>query len=165
MFIGTTKVYLYCEGESEKNYFEAFKGNETIKKKYTLDPIQDKKLNDLQNAINHSKKNPKILNSQKKGDIKVLVLFFYDSDKFENGQSTITYDISLHKQRIYFSHFEFEDFLSCHKSKNHYKNGKKPILHRDLIKEIKNLKLAELKKFTTKPKKYQDFKTIYEFLI
>lgn len=32
MFIGTTKVYLYCEGESEKNYFEAFKGNETIKK-------------------------------------------------------------------------------------------------------------------------------------
>ena len=56
MFTRKTKkvIHVYCEGDSEKNYFEALKGNPLISKNYVLKP--NSKENDLANAIKKSEK-------------------------------------------------------------------------------------------------------------
>lgn len=46
-------VHIYCEGDSEKNYFEALKGNKIISNNYVLKP--NSKTNDLDIAIRKSK--------------------------------------------------------------------------------------------------------------
>jgi hypothetical protein len=155
----------FSQGESEKNYFEALKGNNFINKTYVLVPIQKKGLTDLDNAIGHSKKNEQIIKSQSRGGLKILILFFYDSNKFENRQSRMNKEIEDLKDSIYLSHLDFECFLNFHKTKNHYKNGEKPKLHRDLIKEVRNLTLEDLKKVKIKPNKYKNFKTTLDFLV
>ncbi len=167
MYIKTikTKIYLYCEGKSEKNYFEALKRNTQINKNYVLSPIQDNKLTDLKNAINHSRKNPEILKSRSKIGLNLCILFFCDTDKFENGDKKIDFEIENLKKCIYFSYSDFEDFLTCHKTKNPYTYKGKPNISRELLKEIENLTLKELKEIKVKPNKYKNFKTIYDFLV
>lgn len=43
------KIFIFCEGESEKNYFQALKGNKYISQNYVLEINSN--VNDLDNAI------------------------------------------------------------------------------------------------------------------
>ncbi len=144
-------IHIYCEGNSEKNYFEALKGNKIISNNYVLRP--NSKVNDLEHAIRKSK----FLEG-----VAVIIIYVYDSDTFKN-QKKITDKIKKQKDCIYFSEENFEDFLSCHKTKIVYRN-KKPKLSRQLIEEIRELDIDSLKKCIKTPKKFKDFKSIYELL-
>src|SRR3989338_6696641 len=139
-------VHIYCEGDSEKNYFEALKGNKVISNNYVLKP--NSKTNDLENAIRKSK----FLEG-----ISIIIVYVYDSDTFKN-QKKITEDIRKQKEKIYFSEENFEDFLACHKTKKVYRD-KKPNLSRELIEEIRELDNSALKKCIKEPKKFKDFKS------
>jgi len=144
-------VHIYCEGDSEKNYFEALKGNKIISNNYVLRP--NSKTNDLEIAIRKSK----FLEG-----ISVIIVYVFDSDTFKN-QKKITDKIEKQKGQIYFSEENFEDFLYCHKTKRPYRD-KKPNLSRQLIEEIRGLDHNSLKKKIKKPKKFKDFKSIYDLL-
>ncbi|MEK6943784.1 MAG: RloB domain-containing protein [Nanoarchaeota archaeon] len=144
-------VHIYCEGDSEKNYFEALKGNKIISNNYVLKP--NSKTNDIVNAIRKSK--------FLKG-LSVIIVYVYDSDTFKN-QKKITDEIKEHKNYIYFSEENFEGFLDCHKTRKVYRD-KKPNLSRQLIEEIRNLDKSSLQKCIKKPKKFKDFKSIYDLL-
>lgn len=144
-------VHIYCEGESEKNYFEALKRNKTISNNYVLKP--NSKTNDLDIAIRKSK----FLEG-----ISVIIVYVYDSDTFKN-QKKITDKIKKQKEYIYFSEENFEDFLNCHKTKKPYRD-KKPNLSRQLIEEIRGLDSSSLRKCIKEPKTFRDFKSIYDLL-
>jgi RloB-like protein len=144
-------IHIYCEGDSEKNYFEALKRNKIISQNYVLKP--NSKTNDLEIAIRKSN----ILEG-----IDVIIIYVYDSDTFKN-QKKITKKIKKQKDSIYFSEENFEDFLTCHKTRKVYRN-KKPDLSRQIIEEIRNLDCDSLKKCIKKPKKFKNFKSIYELL-
>ncbi len=144
-------VHIYCEGDSEKNYFEALKGNKIISNNYVLKP--NSKTNDLGIAIRKSKFLEGIL---------VMIVYVFDSDKFKN-QKKIIDEIEKQKGHIYLSEENFEDFLACHKTKRPYRN-KKPNLSRQLIEEIRGLDHSSLKKCIKKPKKFKDYKSIYDLL-
>jgi len=154
MFIKRTSkkiVHIYCEGNSEKNYFEALKGNKIISSNYVLKP--NSKTNDLEIAIRKSK----FLEG-----IAVIIIYVFDSETFKN-QKKITAKIKKQKECIYFSEENFEDFLDCHKTKKVYRD-KKPNLSRQLIEEIRGLDNSSIKKCIKKPKKFKDFKSIYDLL-
>jgi len=144
-------VHIYCEGDSEKNYFEALKGNKIISNNYVLRP--NSKTNDLVNAIKKSK----VLEG-----ISVVIVYVFDSDTYKN-QKKITDDIKKQKGQIYFSEENFEDFLECHQTKKPYRD-RKPNLSRQLIEEIRGLKYSSLKKCIKKPKTFKGFKSIYDLL-
>lgn len=144
-------VHIFCEGDSEKNYFEALKGNKIISQNYVLRP--NSKTNDLNKAIRKSKR---------LDGISVIIVYVYDSDTYKN-QKKITAGIKKQKEQIYFSEENFEDFLRCHKTKNPYKD-RKPNLSRQLIEEIRNLDYISLKKWIKKPNTFKDFKSIYDLL-
>lgn len=147
-----TIIHIYCEGESEKNYFEALKSNNIISKKYVLKP--NSKTNDLERAIKKSK----VLEG-----IDVIVIYVYDSDTFKN-QKKITDNIEEKREYIYFNEENFEDFLACHTTRKVYRN-KKPNLSRQLIEEIRELKISTLKQYIKMPKTFEKFKSIYDLLI
>jgi FtsZ-interacting cell division protein YlmF len=154
MFITRTSkkiVHIYCEGDSEKNYFEALKGNKIISKNYVLRP--NSKTNDLDNAIKKSK----FLEG-----VSVVIVYVFDSDTYKN-QKKITDEIKNQKGQIYFSEENFEDFLKCHKTKNPYRDTK-PNLSRQLIEEIRGLDHSSLKICIKKPKTFNGFKSIYDLL-
>ena len=155
MFTKNTKkkIHIFCEGKSERFYFEALKGNSYISQNYYLDSSK-KTTNDLNNAIEKTKRL----------EIFCKVIYFYDSDTYSRGEKKINEEIEKNKGSIYFSNENFEDFLKCHKTKNYYRD-KKPYLHRDLLKELKYMDLAFIKKNLKKPNKFKDFKTIHDFLI
>lgn len=144
-------VHIYCEGDSEKNYFEALKGNIVVSKNYVLKP--NSRTNDLKIAIRKSK----FLEG-----IPVIIVYVFDSDTFKN-QKKITNEIKKEKERIYFSVENFEDFLDCHTTKKVYRD-KKPNLSRQLIEEIRGLDHDSLKRCIKKPRKFKDFKSIYDLL-
>ena len=144
-------VHIYCEGESEKNYFEALKGNKIISNNYVLRP--NSKTNDLVNAIKKSK----VLEG-----VSVVIVYVFDSDTYKN-QKRITDDIKKQKGQIYFSEENFEDFLECHQTKKPYRD-KKPKLSRQLIEEVRGLDYSSLKKCIKKPKTFNGFKSIYDLL-
>jgi len=125
-------IHIYCEGDSEKNYFEALKGNKTISNNYVLKP--NSKTNDLDIAIRKS---------QFLEGISGIIVYVFDSDTFKN-QKKISDKIKKQKERIYFSEENFEEFLDCHKTKIPYRN-KKPNLSRQLIEEIRGLDRSSLK--------------------
>ena len=145
-------IYIYCEGVSEKRYFEALKRNSIVSSNYVLKP--NSKENDLKNAIEKSKR---------LDGVDIIIIYIYDSDTFKS-QKKITKRIKKCKDSTYFSEEEFEDFLSCHKTKPFYKN-KKPNLSRHLIEEIRNLDIDFIKRYMKKPKKFKDFKSIYDLLL
>lgn len=153
MFTRKTKevIYIYCEGDSEKKYFEALKGNPLISKNYVLKP--NSKENDLANAIKKS---------EKLEGINIIIIYVYDSDSYKKHKK-ITPKIELNKQNIYFSEEEIEDFLDCHNAKPIYKD-KKPNLSRHIINEIKEMDLDFIQKSFKKPKKFKGFKSIYDLL-
>ena len=66
-------IHIYCEGDSEKNYFEALKGNKNISNNYVLRP--NSKTNDLDNAIKKSK----VLEG-----VSVVIVYVFDSDTYKN---------------------------------------------------------------------------------
>ncbi|MFA6072582.1 MAG: RloB domain-containing protein [Candidatus Woesearchaeota archaeon] len=144
-------VHIYCEGDSEKNYFEALKGNKIISNNYVLKP--NSKTNDLNNAIKKSK--------FLKG-ASIVIVYVFDSDTYKN-QKKITDEIKNQKGQIYFSEENFEDFLKCHKTKKSYRD-RKPNLSRQLIEEIRGLDNSSLKKCIKKPKTFNNFKSIYDLL-
>ena len=144
-------VHIYCEGDSEKNYFEALKGNKIISKNYVLKP--NSKTNDLNNAVRKSK----FLEG-----VTLIIIYVFNSDIFKN-QKKITDEIKKKKEHIYFSEENFEDFLACHKTKKVYRD-RKPNLSRQLIEEIRGLDNSSIKKCIKKPKKFKDFKSIYDLL-
>ena len=144
-------VHIYCEGDSEKNYFEALKGNKIISNNYVLKP--NSKTNDLENAIRKSK----FLEG-----ISVIIVYVFDSDTFKN-QKKITDNIKEQKENIYFTEENFEDFLACHTTTKIYRN-KKPNLSSELIEEIRKLDNNSLKICIKKPNKFKDFKSIYDLL-
>jgi len=145
-------IHIYCEGKSEKNYFEALKGNKIVSSNYVLKPTS--KENDLNNAIKKSKR----LDA-----VDLIIIYIYDSDKFKS-QKKITEKIKIDKNLIYFSEEKFEDFLSCHKTKPFYRD-KKPNLSRHLIEEIRDMDTNYIKKHMKKPKKFKNFKSIYDLLL
>jgi len=154
MFITRTSkkiVHIYCEGDSEKNYFEALKGNKIISNNYVLRP--NSKTNDLDNAIKKSK----FLEG-----VSVVIVYVFDSDTYKN-QKKITNEIKNQKGQIYFSEENFEDFLKYHKTKNPYRD-RKHNLSRQLIEEIRVLDHSSLKKCIKKPKTFNGFKSIYDLL-
>ena len=144
-------VHIYCEGDSEKNYFEALKGNKNISNNYVLRP--NSKTNDLDNAIKKSK----VLEG-----VSVVIVYVFDSDTYKN-QKKITDEIKNQKGKIYFSEENFEDFLACHKTKKPYRD-RRPNLSRQLIEEIRGLNYSSLKKCIKKPKTFNGFKSIYDLL-
>lgn len=144
-------VHIYCEGDSEKNYFEALKGNKLISNYYVLKP--NSKTNDLENAIKKSKSLE---------GVSVVKVYVYDSDSFKI-QKKISNEIIKQKKYIYFSEQNFEDFLCCHKTKRAYRD-KKPNLSRQLIEEIRSLDRSFLQTCIKKPRKFDDFKSIYDLL-
>lgn len=144
-------VHIYCEGDSEKNYFEALKGNKIISNNYVLRP--NSKTNDLVNAIKKSK----VLEG-----VSVVIVYVFDSDTYKN-QKKITDEIKNQKGQIYFSEENFEDFLECHQTKKPYRD-RKPNLSRQLIEEIRGLDYSSLKKCIKKPKTFEGFKSIYDLL-
>ena len=119
-------IFIYCEGDSEKNYFEALKGNKHISENYVLKPNSNE--NDLNNAITKFERL----------GIDSMTIYVYDSDTFELGQKKITEKIEKYKEQIYFSEEDFEDFLRCHKTNPSYRD-KKPKLSRYLVEELRNL--------------------------
>ena len=145
-------IYIYCEGVSEKNYFEALKGNVLISRNYVLKP--NSKENDLKNAIKKSKKLE---------GLDITIIYIYDSDTFKQHKK-ITQEIEIQKKVLYFNEENFEDFLNCHKTKPIYRK-KKPNLNRHLIEEIRNLDSTYIKKHIKKPNKFKKFKSIYDLLI
>jgi hypothetical protein len=144
-------VHIYCEGDSEKNYFEALKGNKIISNNYVLRP--NSKTNDLDDAIKKSK----FLEG-----VSVVIVYVFDSDTYKN-QKKITDEIKNQKGSIYFSEENFEDFLECHNTKNPYRD-RKPNLSRQLIEEIRGLNHSSLKRCIKKPKTFNGFKSIYDLL-
>ena len=144
-------IHIYCEGDSEKNYFEALKGNKNISNNYVLRP--NSKTNDLDNAIKKSK----VLEG-----VSVVIVYVFDSDTYKN-QKKITDEIKNQKGKIYFSEENFEDFLACHKTKKPYRD-RRPNLSRQLIEEIRGLNYSSLKKCIKKPKTFNGFKSIYDLL-
>ena len=144
-------IRIYCEGDSEKNYFEALKGNKNISNNYVLKP--NSKTNDLDNAIKKSK----VLEG-----VSVVIVYVFDSDTYKN-QKKITDEIKNQKGKIYFSEENFEDFLACHKTKKPYRD-RRPNLSRQLIEEIRGLNYSSLKKCIKKPKTFNGFKSIYDLL-
>ncbi len=146
------KIFIFCEGESEKNYFEALKGNKKISQNYVLDPNSNE--NDLDNAI---KKFERL-------GIDLITIYVYDADTFKQGQKRISDKIEKYKDFIYFSDENFEDFLSCHKTSPFYRD-KKPHLSRQLIEEVRGLDYDYVKTHLKKPNQFKDFKSIYILLM
>ncbi len=146
------EIFIYCEGKSEKNYFEALKRNFIISNNYVLKINSE--FNDLDNAIRRIERL----------EIEMKVIFIYDSDTCNKGQKLITEKIKLYKGQIYFSEEEFEDFLKCHKTKPYY-HDRKPNLNRELLEEIRQLNKNYILNHIKKPNKYKDFKTIYDLLL
>lgn len=144
-------VHIYCEGDSEKNYFEALKGNKIISNNYVLKP--NSRTSDLNNAIKKSR------NLE---GVSVILVYVFDSDTYKN-QKKITNEIKNQKEQIYFSEENFEDFLECHQTKKPYRD-KKPNLSRQLIEEIRDLDSDSLKRCIKKPKTFKGFKSIYDLL-
>lgn len=144
-------VYIYCEGDSEKNYFEALKRNKNISCNYVLKV--DSSENHLDNAI---EKSEKLHGVDKK------IIYVYDSDDFRKHKK-VTSKIEMQKDNIYFSEENFEDFLSCHKTKKVYRD-KKPRLSRQIIEEIGELNIQSLRKCIKNPRKFGKFKSIYDLL-
>lgn len=128
-----TKIFIYCEGESEKNYFQALKGNKQISQDYILESNSNE--NDLDNAI---KKFERL-------GLDLITLYVYDADTFKQGLKKISDKHKQYKDYIYFSDENFEDFLSCHKANPFYRDGKKPHLSRQLIEEIRSMNYNYLK--------------------
>ncbi len=145
-------IFIYCEGESEKNYFEALKGNKLISNNYVLKPNSN--INDLHNAIEKIERL----------ELDSKTIYIYDSDTYKKGLKKITEKIEKHKGQIYFSEEEFEDFLKCHKTKSYYRD-KKPNLSRALVEEIRQLDKNYIKQYIKKPNKYKEFKSIYDLLM
>ncbi len=154
MYIGKTKkiVYIYCEGKSERNYFEALKRNTIISKNYVLKPNFSE--NDLMNAIKKS---------EGLDGIDSIVVFVYDSDRYKSDKK-ITEEIKIKQENIYFNDDDFEDFLNCHKTKPPYKD-KKPNLSRQMISEISNLNKVFIEVNMKKPRAFKNFKSLYDFLV
>lgn len=145
------KIFIYCEGTSEKNYFEALKGNKHISQNYKLEPNSNE--NDLDNAI---KKFERL-------GIDLITIYVYDADTYKQGQKRINEKHEKYREYIYFSDENFEDFLDCHKTKPYYRD-KKPHLNRQLIEEIRNLDYEYVKTNLKKPNQFKDFKSIYILL-
>lgn len=144
-------IHIYCEGASEKNYFEALKGNNIISTNYVLKP--NSKENDLENALEKSKRLSGVM---------VISIFIYDSDSYYHHKQ-ITNNIKNNKKYIYFSDKNFEDFLNCHNTKPPYKCNK-PHLSRHLIEEIRNLTIPSIKKLR-RPDNFKEFKSFYDLLM
>ena len=147
------KIYIYCEGDSEKNYFEALKGNKIINESYVLKPNSDE--NDLVNAIAKSKRLE---------GVALVTIYVYDSDTYKQCLKKINEKIEKYKEQIYFSEEDFEDFLRCHRTTKFYRD-RKPNLSRDLVEEIRNMDYRYVKRNLNKPNKFRDFKSIYDLLI
>ena len=153
-------IYLFYEGSSERNYFEALKGNKFILANYTL-KFHPKAINDLNNAINKSKSMEERFQHLKGIDSKKI--FVYDSDLFKNNKQ-VSQEIIEHKNEIYFNEEAIEDFLKCHKARPIYKN-QKPNLSRHIINEIKEMDINFITESIKKPKQFKDFKSVYDLLI
>ncbi len=149
-------IQIYCEGISEKNYFEALKGNNTISESYVLKPNSSEK--DLNNAIKKYESEKPNKESRLSG-VDIIGVFVYDSDTFNLGLKIISEKIEKYKEQIYFSEENFEDFLRCHKTTRFYRD-RKPHLSRELIEEIRNLDSEYVRRNLNKPNRFSDFKSI-----
>ena len=156
-------IRIYCEGKSEKNYFEALKRNEEINEKYVLKP--NSKSNDLKIAIRKSKNTKEY---KKLEGINSRDVFVYDSDIYKSKKKHINEEIRKYKEQVYFSNNNFEEFIrSFHKIEPFYKNNKKPNLTRQALEEIRNLKYKNVERQLEglkKGNKFEGFKSIFDLL-
>ena len=157
-FVERKKIYIFSEGQSERNYFEALKGNSYISSNYTIN--NDNFDSDVFKLIRTSDDKIKFL----KG-VDIIKVFIFDADKFENGELDVNNQLMVdNKDIIYLSRDDFENFLNNHLTKSYYRNNKKPNFIGSAVLQIRGLTLNEVKNMSN-CSSYNGFKTPKDLII
>jgi hypothetical protein len=146
-------LFIYFEGKSEANFFEAIVRIKEISKNYCFK--KSIKENDLSNAIEKSKNI----------GIECKKIFIYDND-VKNQNKKLKDNIEENGiNNIYISDKKFEDFLDVLLGENqYYENNKKPKFKLTTLQKIENMKIENFQSLEN-IKNYKDFKNLKDLII